>query len=346
MTTEIEQLRQATTHLQRMYEALAHLRARTGGTGQFLLLSEGPLEEIRRLEETVAQLSGRAAAEWSEADVWLQVSGDHIVWPAAPTSVLTHFLDTMRKGIQSAAEWIVTGQLSTRPTKEIRSACDLRVVAIQPGSVRVGVQLPQLPQIPKQASLDFGSAEPTRPTPAAAALSSLQKYLAVAGWAGSEDAPDSLASLVDDADLRRLLLTEVKRLVPRLRGDVQSVAFYGRLVERFGTVSLTRDVHKRIDAAIDLAEQEDVVEHHVGDLREIDLDNRSFTLRNVGDGAYQVQCQFSPDLYDSALDALDRKVEVTGVRRTGEGRGRGVRLTVTRLDIVDEEKDPPAVKDR
>ncbi len=345
MTPELEQLQQTLIQLQRMYEALGHLRERTGGKGQFFVLSEGPLDEIRRLEETVADLTGRVAVEQNEADVWLQVEGPEIAWPEAPTSVLTYFLDAMRKGVTAATEWIVTGQLSTRPTKEVKSACDLRVVALQPGSVRVGVRLPDAEPSEEQTTLDFHESVETRPTPGSAAREALEKYLAVANWAGSGDPADALTHVVDTPELRRLLLTEVKRLVPRPRGNVQSVALYGRLMPSSDRVSLTRDVQQQIDSAIDQAEQDNIVERHAGDLREIDLDNLSFTLRNVGNGVFQVQCQFGHDLYDSALDALDRRVEVTGVRPVEVGRGHVGKLKVTRLVVLDDETEEQVVEE-
>jgi hypothetical protein len=147
-----------------------------------------------------------------------------------------------------------------------------------------------------------------------------------------------LAERVGDSDLRRILLNEVKRLVPRPRGDVESVELYGRGIPELARVRLTRELHERIDSAIDRAERE-TIESYEGDLREIDLDNLTLTLRNVGGAVYQVACEFGPDLYDTALDALGRRVEVSGVRRLEKGRGRAGRLRVTRLVILDEGGD-------
>jgi len=328
MTADQEKLKQALAQLQRMYEALAQLRERTQGRGQFFVLAEGPLDEIRRLESSVAALSGRSAVEEHAADIWMQVAGAELTWPEAPTSILTNLLDALRKGVQVAAEWLLKGgELSTRPTKELKRACDLRVLAMEPGSVRVALRLPEV--------------EPGTEESATVVRDALGKYLAVATWAASDASGEGLEELIEVADLRRVLLTEVKRLVPRPRGDVESVDLYGRAMPRAERVRLTRKVHARIDAAIDAAEREQV-ERHEGDLREIDLDNRTFTLRNVSaDNVFQIPCQFGPDLYDSALDALDRRVEVTGIRQIEVGRSRSGRLSVTRLVILDEDETEP-----
>ena len=127
----------------------------------------------------------------------------------------------------------------------------------------------------------------------------------------------------------------MKPFVPRPRGDVESIELSGRALPRMRTITLTKASHQRIDQAIDFLEAEQV-EEHVGDLREIDLDNLSFTLRNAED-IREVRCTFEPDLLESGKEGLDRRVRVTGVRRTDTGRRIAATLRVIRLDILDEE---------
>ncbi len=62
----------------------------------------------------------------------------------------------------------------------------------------------------------------------------------------------SIADAVPDPQLRRLLLTQVKNLAPRPRGSVSQVSLEGRLVGAAKRINLTRDVHERIDTAIEL----------------------------------------------------------------------------------------------
>jgi hypothetical protein len=96
------------------------------------------------------------------------VVGPNIEWQSAPTSVLTSILDALRKGVQSVAEMILTGGLTTRPTATLKRSADFRIVALAPGSLRVGVRLP--------------SEEGEVPTAVARALS---EYLEAAAWVGS-----------------------------------------------------------------------------------------------------------------------------------------------------------------
>src|ERR1017187_9413848 len=122
MITNDEQLDQALEQLGRMYRALADLRKEVLplNARNFALMAEGPVDEIRRLEEQISDYTGRAAAEVNESDVWLRFVGPTLSWPEAPTSIVTAFLDAFRKGVQTVAEFAATGHLTTRPTKELK----------------------------------------------------------------------------------------------------------------------------------------------------------------------------------------------------------------------------------
>ena len=122
MITNGEQLDLAIEQLGRMYRALADLKKEVlpVNARNFALMAEGPLDEIRRLEEQIGSFTGRAAVEANSSDVWLRFVGPTLSWPEAPTSIVTAFLDAFRKGVQTVAEFASTGHLTTRPTKELK----------------------------------------------------------------------------------------------------------------------------------------------------------------------------------------------------------------------------------
>ena len=169
----------------------------------------------------------------------------------------------------------------------------------------------------------------------------LNDYLKVAAWAGSEGDDEALANLIPDARRRAVLLAGIARLAPRERGQIDEVELSGRLMSAVGhvghVVTLSRPSHERINRAIDHATAEKV-ETHVGDLREIDLDEFCFSLRNV-DGADRdrspVRCYFPEEMLEAAKDALDKRIRVTGSRPVKEGR-KAPPLMVSRLEILDE----------
>jgi hypothetical protein len=77
-----------------------------------------------------------------------------------------------------------------------------------------------------------------------------------------------------------------------------------------------------------------LVEEHEGDLREIDLDELSFILRNAGE-IQQIPCTFEEELLEGAKGALDRRVRVTGTREIQPGRRQSGKLHVARLVVME-----------
>jgi len=326
MITNDDQLTQALDQMGGMYRALAALRTEVLPKNRqwFTLMAEGPVDEIRTLQSQIDAYVGKTALEASDPDVWLRIVGPTLAWPDAPTSILTAFLDAFRKGVQAVAEFLDTGHLTTRPTKELKRACDLRIVAFQAGSLCVGMRVPDDTQLEL-----FGESDE------ALVRKALGQFLQAADWVSSEDRADVLDRYWPEPHERRVVLNSLKPFVPRPRGDVESIELSGRAVPRRGTIKLTKLSHQRIDHAIDVLEAEQV-EEHVGDLREIDLDNLSFTLRNAED-IREVRCTFEADLLEAGKEGLDRRVRVTGVRRVDTGRRIAPTLRVIRLEILDEE---------
>jgi hypothetical protein len=231
MTTAItsrDEMEQAFEQLERLYQSLAALRRQIepANPRNFAVLAEGHLEHIKRLRRELDEYTGVMALDEQAAPLWLRVVGPEIEWPAAPTSVLTAILDAFRKGVQSVAELILTGELTTRPTAELKRATDFRVVAMAPGSLRVGVQLPfEEGKVAEAVSLALGD------------------YLKTAAWVASDRPDQELHAQVPDERRRRLLLTELARLAPRERGQVEEVELLGSLLQSeriLGPITLTR----------------------------------------------------------------------------------------------------------
>ena len=324
MITNDEQLDQAMEQLGRMYRALADLRKEVlkVNARNFVLMAEGPMDEIRRLEEQIGVYTGRADVEINESDVWLRIVGPDLTWPEAQTSIVTAFLDAFRKGVQAIAVYASRGHLTTFPTNDLKRACDFRIVAFQAAGLCIGVRAPDEAQVGL-----FGGSDH------ALVSQALEQFLQVADWVGSDDPPKVFEQLFPDPHERRFLLNSLKPFVPRPLGDVERIEISGRAVPRSRTITLTKSSNQRIDRAIDALTAERV-EEHAGDLREIDLDSWSFTLRNAED-VRVVRCTFEEDLLESAKEAVDRHVRVTGVRRMDAGRRTAPTLRVVRLEILD-----------
>ncbi len=331
MITNDEQLNQAVERLGSMYRALAALRAEVlpVNARQFVLMAEGPVDEIQRIQAQIDAYAGREAAEEYDADVWLHLYGRDIEWPEVPTSVLTAVLDAFRKGVQMVAQLLSSGQVTTRPRRELRRACDLRVIAFRPGSLRVGLRLP-----------DESDGGFTTSSEKSLGHQALVTYLDVAASVSSEgDLPDPMQQ-IEYAQKRRLLLNALKPLVPRPHGDVEGVEISSRLILDGRTIRLTRSVYHRLVQALDRPAAKEV-ETYVGYLGEIDLGHRSFTLRDVNEVS-TIRCTFPDDLLETARGALGRWVRVSGSRPRKGIHAVNATLRVSQVEVIDDQGAGPA----
>lgn len=320
-------LQQAIEQMQRLYKVLAGLKRtiQPENPALFAVMAEGPIELLRQLQEQVDAYVGLGALREEAADVWIRIQGPEITWEDAPTSVLTALIDSMRKGVQMVAEYLDTGTLTTRPTQELKDACDLRLVALAPGSVQVGLRLPEIRAAGGEAGM-------TAPSKRDVAEQALARYLEAAAWLAEGDA-DTIDAHVPDRHLQKVLLNAVRPLVPPKRGGVDFVEMHGRRVGR-APIRLTRQARRRLDAALDRLVVAQI-ETRTGVLREIDLDELTFLLRR-GEDPVQIRCSFPDELYEVAKEALDRPVRVSGTMRSGGLRKGAALLKVERIDVLDE----------
>jgi hypothetical protein len=109
-----------------------------------------------------------------------------------------------------------------------------------------------------------------------------------------------------------------------------------------GLVDHARQIQREVEEYTGTSLLGGQVEDHVGDLREIDLDDLTLAVRNAGD-VREVRCTFEESLLEAAKGALDRRVKVSGVRQRRPGRGTVPTLHVFHLEVLDDagaEKEP------
>jgi hypothetical protein len=234
-----------------MYRALASLRDEVlpVNPALYAVLAEGSLEQIQRLLCDLEETSGASTARELQADVWLCLQGPTLEWPETPASVLTSFLDALRKGVQTVTECTNPDSFSCNSRGDLARACDFRVVAIQPGDLKIGVRLPD----EEEASVD--------PDAIKTARHALDDYLEVAAWLGTEDDHETLKRLVPDANRRHVLLNALRPLVPQSSGDVDVVEIYGRVLPAGHHICLSPETSLRLDRALNRTSPEHTEQH-------------------------------------------------------------------------------------
>jgi hypothetical protein len=298
---------------------------------RFALMAEPILDQIQRLRAEIDEYIGVTAAARETVPVWLRLQGPGIELHNAPTSVVTAMIDLLRVGVQAVAEYLLRGAANLRPTALIKQACDLRIVDFAPGSVQVGLSLPDLPpELFEQYDIGQRVRE------------SLRLYLQTAAWAGSDDSTGRLEEAIPDPDTRRMVLNQVARLVPRPRGQLEVVELSGRMVNR-GRVQLRRETRQRVREAVKQTVRREMLVAS-GVLREIDLDERTFSVRDW-ESSQETRCKIPPESEDLMLiakESLDYRVTVLGVRKVDPLKRQAVPLQVLDIDVEGREGEDPS----
>ena len=325
---ELNQTRAAIAHLESAVVSLKR-EVLPINAARFAIMAEPAVDQIRELRSQVEDYIGVTCAVTQEAEVWLRIAGPGIEIGDAPTSVVTSLLDTLRRGVQSVAEFLQRGAVGARPTAELKAACDLRIVGWMPGSVQVGLRLPEPTS---QEAAPVGLSDQAR--------EALGLYLRAASWVGSESDIAELDREIPDPAKRRLLLNQIREITPRPRGAAEIVELSGRWVPT-GSVQLKRNSRERVRAALLQAISEELVTAS-GLLREIDLDDRSFIVRHPEEGGKQTHCEIpsdADDLLEIAKEALDHSVQVSGTQRRDPTRRKIYPLQVQEIEVLDQVTD-------
>jgi hypothetical protein len=153
--------------------------------------------------------------------------------------------------------------------------------------------------------------------------------------------------ITNDEQLHQAIdqLGRMYRALAALRAEVLPINARQYAVIAEGPLDEIQRLQAEIDAYTGIAIVEEnvaeQVETHTGELRAIDLDNFSFVLRKAGD-IQEIRCTFEDDLMETAKQALDRRVQVTGSRHIENGRRTYATLRVTRLEVLDAQNTDTA----
>lgn len=280
------------------------------------LMAEGPLEEIRRLE-TELQAYTALFLSPPAVSIWLTLAGKLARWAETPSRVFSASLDSLRKCVQSIATFDMLGRTDTRPTRALLEASDPELVLLQPGSLRLGLRWHHSGQ------------SSFLPTEEAA----VTKALATATRAIRELETKGVYALADEEpSRRRVIFRAVASLAPTQRSDVEFVTLSGPQVGDEGPLVLSsrtyelargavREVTSRVESSYD------------GEIRELDLDKKSFKLRHV-ESVGELGCRVIDTLDFSRIrELLEQRVRVFGVSEEPSPRATFLVTDIEGLDL-------------
>jgi hypothetical protein len=325
---QLEGTRAAIANLERALECLKR-DILPKNPRRFALMAEATVADIIKLRSEVDEYIGLNAAISQEAEIWMALKGREMEFDDAPASIVGTMLRILRSGIVAIAQFSNRRSPGTLAASVIREACDPRIVAWAPGSIRIGLRLPD---VAEQQARDE-------------AREALHLYLRAAEWVGSDAGPERFEEEVRDGEFRRLLLNQVSQLIPRPQGGLELVELTNA---RMGgtAISLRREGRARVRLGIERSAQTDLAEAEKlitveGVLREIDLDERTFIVRDLAAGV-ETRCgvpEEQDDLLAIAKQALDHRVTVIG-KRGPEPYARRLRpLRVVEIEELDTAPD-------
>jgi hypothetical protein len=216
-------------------------------------------------------------------------------------SALAAIADNLRSALTNVAETMVRGsaRIAGRPEAKISRAVDLRVVGVSTGSFGLEMEYPILSE---------DDSDPGLEELANLALSTIQ---ATALWLEGDDI-EGEPNLGGEA-IRDVVLAELRRLSPSEGSNLEWVQIRGSR-QSFPPARLTRQTARKVTELLErklLTETASIV----GVLREIDLDKRSFVLRDEEGSARR--CTLEAPLIADAMQYISGQqlVRVRGIQR-------------------------------
>lgn len=303
-----EELNVVREQLQRAESALLSLRRDILPQNERLyrLMAESYVDTILELRGQVdAYLEISAMPE--NADLVISLEGDRVGLGRTSAAVVTRFIDTFRRGIQSAVEIVESAseqRVGRRRERWIENICDLSILGLGPGSLKVMLAEPQ-----DQSLFSTENRE------------SLHKALDLVfdglHWADGDVEESGARPFTElPVQTQQAILALVTQLLPPQTGDVQQVRFRRRIGSETSTgresAILSRNSRPRIRAALEKMLPDSEFKEIVGIIRKLDLDDRSFTLRDRADDGADLRCEYGPELEDAVKEFLDIRVVVTG----------------------------------
>lgn len=312
MITDDRQLNQTRQELTRLEENLISLQREVYplNPDRFHIMAEAYVDHIIELRTQIDEFIGVKAYQDKLQGVWLRLAGPSIQLGSASSSILTSTIENFRKSIRSITA-ILRGEIPFRKgglSKDVENSCDLVIIGLTTGSLRVGLGLPP----DRQIGLFDAEQEPV--------VKAIDTFMEVATWASSPELSPVLPASISDSPSRDYILRQVMNMAPTKKLPVETIEFSGTLVHLPKAPLLTRGARSRLRDAITKEPGAEYMEA-VGTIREIDLDSKKFYLRERPDNALPLHCAVGEEMLEDAKAALGERVNVAGtVKRDKSGK--------------------------
>jgi hypothetical protein len=223
--------------------------------------------------------------------------GEEVVLGKMPASVVAFVADATRRAFKIILDFKFETRAEGRPTEEHRALYDLPIQQFAFASFELSFGAPDEGFFPREAVREA----------AVLLMDGLR-------WASEVNNREPLLGETDEQ--RAAVLRAALLLTPPLTGAIEEVQVSGLWVPR-ERVRLTRESRRKVKAELRTVDQDHVVAYN-GRIREVDIDNLSFILRDTDDGQDRKGYIGEEHLDDVLLYLLDSvRVTVAGIERQG-----------------------------
>jgi hypothetical protein len=326
MIQDEEQLRIVNEQLGRAQSALVSLRKTVlpVSAAKYDLISENYLDEIIRLRSEIDAYLGLESAYAQQPYLVVALDGQGVTLGKTRSSLVSHVL----KGFQNALKSLLSlsGDYEGIPRQSRQNlvrACDPAVLGLLPGSIRLLIAEPE-----------FGETETTEETIYGETVDLFLQGVEMIECARSKNRNGQ--NLPDR--VRRAVFSAVLKVSPPSNGNLEKVEFGGRAVRKLqlaplskaSTLWLKQEI-RRLDAVI--AQQQPQRHTFEGTIRRLNLDDRTFLLRQELRLPHSVSFTFDDSQKQKVTALVDQRVSATGLEVVG--RGSRSKLQLTALQPLD-----------
>lgn len=322
-----EQLKQTREQLARLEEDLFSMQKEILPVNpeRFYLLAEAYVDHIAELRGQIDEYIGIKACQDEFEGLWMRLIGPSIQLGTASASLLVNTVENFRKSIRSIAA-ILSGELPRkgRISKSIERSCDLVIVGLKQGSMKVGLGLP-----PERQADFLKSAE-------LPAVKAIDIFMEVSSWASSLEEEPVVPLSIENLPYKDFILRQVLNMTPSKNMPIEVIEFSGKLVHMPKTPQLSIGSRIRLQRVI-VQKPESQGMEAVGVIREIDLDSLRFYLRERPNNELQLHCEVAEDMIDEVKAALGEKVKLSGiVDRDIKGKIKILKVKI--FELISEEE--------
>lgn len=316
MIESIEQKKQAEEQIKKLESALVTLREKLlpNREKQFKAMASGYVNKIRELREEIDEFTGMAIFNVPPKDINIHLVGPIIGYGNAPISMISQYLNNFRKSLQIIYASINGIKYRTNPPKEVTDACDFSLLALNKGSINLSLGLPS-------QQLSFLNIDND-------IIKSVDFYFSVLKWANSNLKENEINI---DSNIKDKTLISIIKTLPDDK-NIKEITFSGDIIKSYGKITVNKNTKRIIR---DILTKTDINEEKVmleGRIREVDLDKRSFILRDIKDSDFtEITCNMSEAVAEQPRDYLDSSVMVTGTKKEGNNY-----IDVKLIEIIDD----------